>query len=542
MLAVVILTGILSGISNTALLAVINSAFTQGDSASSKLLLAFSCLCLVLPLSRFVSEVLLTRLAAETILDLRLKMSRHILAAPLRQLEELGPHRLLATLTEDIPTITNALTAIPVLCINVAVVVAALVYLGWLSPILLLMLLGFMALGMGSYYLLTLKALSYFRLMRDLSNTLFKHFRALTEGAKELKLHSDRREAFFEESLQPTARALLEYNVKGNRIYSAANCWGQVLIFILIGLMLFVLPAFRATSSQVITGYILALLYMMTPLQIILTTLPIMGRAKIAGERIEELGASLTGGFAENKSVHTSPPKVHWLSLDLIGVTHEYRSESGKHSFMLGPLNLSFRPAELVFLIGGNGSGKTTFAKVLTGLYGPENGEVRVDGEVITDQNRESYRQRFSVIFSDFYVFDSLLGLYRVDLDTNIEERLAQLQLSEKVTIEKGTLSTTDLSRGQRKRLALLTAYLEDRPFYVFDEWAADQDPVFKEIFYHQLLPELKARGRTVLVISHDDSYYHVADRIIKLDYGKMVYDNKTPHTARVAVEVPDLV
>jgi putative ATP-binding cassette transporter len=542
LLAVVIFTGVLSGISNTALLAVINSAFTRGASAPGTLIITFICLCLVLPLSRFVSEILLVKLAAGTILDLRLKMGRHILGAPLRQLEELGTHRLLATLTEDIPTITNALTAIPVLCINVAVVVAALAYLGWLSPVLLLILLGLMALGTGSYYLLTLKAMTSFRLMRDLSNTLFKHFRALTEGAKELKLHYDRREAFFKEALQPTAESLLKYNVKGNRIYSAANCWGQVLIFILIGFLLFALPAFKAMNSQIVNGYILALLYMMTPLQIILTTLPIMGRAKIAGERIEELGTSLSGGLVEKRGDGANRFNAHWQTLDLIGVTHEYRSESGKHSFTLGPLHMSFRSAELVFVIGGNGSGKTTFAKVLTGLYAPEGGEIRVDGEPITDQNREAYRQQFSAIFSDFFIFDSLLGLYKVDLETKIEEHLALLQLAEKITIEKGALSTTDLSRGQRKRLALLTAYLEDRPFYVFDEWAADQDPVFKEFFYYQMLPELKARGKTVLVISHDDRYYHVADRIIKLDYGKMMYDQESAGTERAAVETPKLV
>jgi len=135
-----------------------------------------------------------------------------------------------------------------------------------------------------------------------------------------------------------------------------------------------------------------------------------------------------------------------------------------------------------------------------------------------------------------------LLGLYKVDFDGKIQERLTQLQLSEKVVIEGGALSTTDLSRGQRKRLALLTAYIEDRPFYVFDEWAADQDPVFKEIFYYQLLPELKAMGKTVLVISHDDRYYSVADRVIKLDYGKLEYDDRMRHAQDPEAKVTELV
>ena len=176
---------------------------------------------------------------------------------------------------------------------------------------------------------------------------------------------------------------------------------------------------------------------------------------------------------------------------------------------------------ELVFLIGGNGSGKTTLAKLLVGLYVPEAGEIRWHGQSITDDNRESYRQHFSAVFSDFYLFDSLLGLDTVKLDTRARDYLVQLQLNHKVQVEDGRLSTLDLSQGQRKRLALLTAYLEDRSFYVFDEWAADQDPLFKQFFYLQLLPELQARDKTVLVITHDDQYFHMADRCLKLEEGK---------------------
>jgi putative ATP-binding cassette transporter len=173
--------------------------------------------------------------------------------------------------------------------------------------------------------------------------------------------------------------------------------------------------------------------------------------------------------------------------------------------------------------VGGNGSGKYTLAKLITGLYIPEEGEISWDGQIISTQNREWYRQHFSVVFSDFYLFEDILGLENVNLDHQARGYLQQLQLDHKVKVEDGRLSTTALSQGQRKRLALLSAYLEDRPIYLFDEWAADQDPPFKEIFYTKLLPELRDRGKTVVVISHDDRYFYVADRIIKLDYGRIV-------------------
>src|SRR5690606_27967207 len=107
-------------------------------------------------------------------------------------------------------------------------------------------------------------------------------------------------------------------------------------------------------------------------------------------------------------------------------------------------------------------------------------------------------------------------------LDIETQKHLAQLQLDHKVRVENGTFSTLRLSQGQRKRLALLVAYLEDRPFYVFDEWAADQDPVFKKIFYTEILPSLKAKGKTVIAITHDDGYFHVADRCFKFEDGKL--------------------
>jgi len=179
---------------------------------------------------------------------------------------------------------------------------------------------------------------------------------------------------------------------------------------------------------------------------------------------------------------------------------------------------------ETIFLVGGNGSGKTTFAKVLTGLYQPESGEIRLADQLIGDHNRDQYRQNFSAVFSDFYLFDSFVGLSAPGLDHRAADYLSKLGLADKVCVNNGVLSTTELSQGQRKRLALLTAYLEDRPFLVFDEWASDQDPQFKEVFYTKLLPELKDRGKTVLVITHDDRYLGMADRVVKLDCGKISY------------------
>jgi putative ATP-binding cassette transporter len=252
-----------------------------------------------------------------------------------------------------------------------------------------------------------------------------------------------------------------------------------------------------------------------------------VARANIAMGKVESLGLSLMDAAKKEAPAKEEEPEAgpDWESLELVGVTHTYHRERENTTFTLGPIDLTFRPGELTFLIGGNGSGKTTLAKLITGLYSPEEGEIRFDGRPVTDENRDDYRQFFSVVFYDFFLFEKLLGLGVSRLDERAREYLAQLQLDHKVQVKDGALSTIDLSQGQRKRLALLTAFLEDRPFYIFDEWAADQDPIFRDIFYLELLPELKSKGKTVLVISHDDRYYHLGDRVIKLDYGKIEYD-----------------
>jgi putative ATP-binding cassette transporter len=182
--------------------------------------------------------------------------------------------------------------------------------------------------------------------------------------------------------------------------------------------------------------------------------------------------------------------------------------------------SLSFELGEIVVVAGGNGSGKTTLAKLLCGLYLPLSGTIRFQGREITADVIDDYRQHFSAVFSDFHLFDTLLGIEGIDVDDRATKYSQDLGLNKKVSIVNGKFSTTNLSQGQRKRLALLVAYLEDRSIYLFDEWAADQDPHFKEIFYRSLLPDLKERGKTIILISHDDRFYDIGDHIITLDSG----------------------
>ncbi|PLZ88902.1 ABC transporter ATP-binding protein [Fischerella muscicola CCMEE 5323] len=535
LLSLAVLAGILSGGCAAGLIALINATLSQNQPSTTTLVSSFVALCLVRLIANFASQVLLIHLSEKAILDLRMLLSRRILASPLRQLEQIGAYRLLAVLTEDIRTISSTVLIIPFFCINIAIVIACLIYLGWLSTTVFVIGVCFLFLGIFSYLIPMMKAMSLLELAREQEDRLFNHFCAITQGTKELKLHRQRRQSFLKEDLCTTALSYRRHNVVGMSVFAAAASWGQILFFIVIGLLLFTLPSLTKIHFTIISAYALTIIYMMSPLEHIMSMLPTVTRALVALKKAESLGLSLPTSSNETYSEKVLSLGQFWQYLELVNVTHTYYQEREETNFILGPINLKFHPGELIFIVGGNGSGKSTLAKLISGLYIPETGEIYLDGKLIDNHNREWYRQQFSVVFSDFYLFERLLGLDNSNLDAQTQNYLVQLQLDHKVKVKDGVLSTTNLSQGQRKRLALLTTYLEDRPIYMFDEWASDQDPVFKEIFYTQLLPELKSRGKSVLVITHDDRYFYIADRIVKLEYGKVKYD-KSPALLSISV------
>lgn len=523
-----VVTALLSGACNAGLIAAVNEALNRSGAVGGWLIAVFAALGLGRLVSSYFAQVISVRFSQGTIAQLRRDLVQAILRAPLRQVEELGAPRLLVALTDDVYHVTQALLAIPILAVNVALLLGGAVYLAWLSLPMLLGLLGLAVVGAVGHRLLVRGAYRSLYAARDNEDQLFGHFRALTEGIKELKLHRHRRGVFFSRDIQETTEAYQQHNIMAENRFALAQHWSQLLFYLLIGLVLFLLPSLATVRPDALTGYVITALYLMGPLAGVLSSFSLFGRSNVALAKIEGLGISLATRAPETNGAMPPEAELSFQRLELTAVTHSYHNEKDDSHFMVGPVNLTFRPGEIVFLVGGNGCGKSTLAKIIAGLYPPEGGEIRVDGRMVTEANRDDYRQLFSAVFSDFYLFSNFMGLSGANVDEQARFYLRQLHLDRKVKIEGQKLSTTSLSQGQRKRLALLTAYLEDRPFYLFDEWASDQDPEFKNIFYRQLLPELKARGKTVLVITHDDNYFSCADRIIKLDYGRIVYEKST--------------
>src|SRR5215207_2468399 len=423
LMIVAILSSFLAGVGYTLLVALTKQILTSGVVTQTGTIWMFMGFCIAIPLFGFVSQYILLDLTSRAGYELRIQLSRQILSAPMRQLEKLGPHRLLATITEDIGSVIEMVTLLPQMLTQLAMMAGCLLYLGWLSWQLLLIMLAYMVLGLISHQLPLLKAFHYFRLTREQWDAMYNAFHGLIVGTKELKLNTRRREGFLSQQLEPAAFALQQYGMKANAIAMAVSNWGQILFFIFIGLVLFVTPHVLAVEQQVLVGYTLAVLFLITPLTMILNQIPTVERAALAAERIEELGMSLAEMKPESLALRPAPD-TSWRRLDLIDVMHVYRHDGADEEFELGPITLSMKPGELIFLIGGNGSGKTTLAKLLMGLYHPDSGEIRVDGRLITEAQRDDYRQRFSVVFYDFYLFERLFGADAGDLDARSESYL----------------------------------------------------------------------------------------------------------------------
>src|SRR6266404_1488517 len=432
------LTALLSGACNAGLIALVNAVLNRPGASTALLVWSFVGLGICKLATNFISQVTLTKSSQDIIANLRRDLVRKILAVPLRHLEELGAPRLLVALTDDVLNISQALLIIPAFAVNLAILLGGAAYLGWLSWKVLLAMCGFILVGGLGYRLLIASGFSRLSLAREEEDKLFGHFRALTEGIKELKLHRRRRAAFLTQGVQMTTENFQRHNVAAESRFIIAHSWGHLLFFTLVGLVLFVLPKLEPLTTQTLTGYVVTTLYLMGPLAGVMGSLSVFGRANVSLEKVDGLGVSLTARCKEECSL-IRPEKTNGFErLELVGATHSYQHEKDDGNFALGPIHLQFEAGELVFVAGGNGSGKSTLAKLVTGLYPPETGEIRLDGNEITDANRDDYRQLFSAVFSDFYLFESLLGLSAANLDAQAQDYLIQLHLDHKVKLRNG--------------------------------------------------------------------------------------------------------
>jgi putative syringomycin transport system ATP-binding/permease protein len=428
--------------------------------------------------------------------------------------------------------LTHTLMILPMILVQATIFVFGIAYLAWLSWIIFFLTIGSMVIGVILYSFFFRRGMSFSRKVRDEFNVFNENTHGLVFGIKELKLNSDRRRWFRRAAIDFSSKRVARYNFIEGLWFTGGGNVEQISFAILIGFLIFGAPSFEVLDATTLTACVLAILYVMGPLAMLVGTVPQLGEGTVACERLADFGFSISDQEARvldrsQAHVKMQPSLKGWNRIELQDVRVNYRGYDSPNEFELGPVNMQVGPGELVFIVGGNGSGKSTLAKILTGLYSPTQGRILLDAEPVNDGNRDLYRSLFTAVFTDFQLFNRVIGPGRETANTVLaQEYLARLGLAEKVQIKGRNYTTTKaLSNGQRKRLALLCAYLEDRPIYVLDEWAADQDPLFKKFFYETLLQDLKSRGKCVIIITHDDQYFELADRIIKLSDGRIVSD-----------------
>jgi len=521
-LIVSVVLGILGGLSITGLLATINQALHNDGITSSGLLLAFGGLCALALLGSILSDIGTNHVGQHVIAKLRIDLGSRILSAPIDQLERYRTHRLIPVLTHDVDTVSDFAFAFAPLAVSLSVTLGCLTYLAGLSLPMFLTTVVAILIGSAIQYAARMRGLQGFFEARELEDDLQKQNRSIAEGAKELRINRPRRLRLFEDKLKGTTRRICDIQLRAIRQFVIAKGFGSTLFFIVIGVALGFQSIWPSTDKATLSGFILVLLYMKGPLEHLIGTLPIVSRAQVAFKRIADLSAQFSSSEPHLLLDEHKPVVSSIDSLELHEVRYTYPAQPDVPPFVLGPVNLKIKRGETLFIVGENGCGKTTLIKLLLGLYVPQQGSILLDGQPVTAHSCDDYRQLFTTIFSDYFLFEDLIqGDEAIPEDA--EQYLQRLEIAHKVNIHDGKFSTTDLSTGQRKRLALLQAWTEKRPVLVFDEWAADQDPTFRRIFYNELLPSLKALGKTIIVISHDDRYFDCADHLLKLQSGKVL-------------------
>lgn len=515
----IVLASILSGIANMGIILLITSSLK--DSVSIKyMLFYFSLLLVVYLLGRRYVQISLIRITREIIFDVRVKLVEKIFSTSYEKFEKIDKGRVYATLNDDVNTVGNAANMIVSLVSSTITAGGVFLYLATLELWATLLTIGLIVAMSLIYTSITRRTQQYFEKARDAQNFFLRLVGGIIDGFKELSLRRNKKLEYRDD----VAKIAGEYNEKtslAQRKFLHASLLGELSLMILLGTAAFgISELFPGIEQYKVTNFVILVLYLNGPLNIILNSVPGIMQLKIAWNRIHTFINEIPANL--NLETPSRPLKKEQVqSIRAEGIAYRYGNENGKDGFSVGPVNLEVKRGQILFIIGGNGSGKTTLAKLITGLYTPSEGKMFINDKEVGSGELIEY---FSAIFSPCYLFEKLYDVNTTERAEEINRYLHLLGLTDKVEIKDGCYSTINLSSGQRKRLAMLQSYLDDSPICLFDEWAADQDPEYRNFFYRKLLPDMKKKGKIIIAITHDDHFFDVADKILKMDLGKTEY------------------
>ena len=512
-----------AGLSNAMVLAVINVGAEQASARKPTLLVPILFLVAVAVYSAGLRYFMATSISqVETVLDrMRIRLADKVRRFDLGPLEHIGKTVVYAAITKETSAISQTAQAVVVGFQAGVLIFFTAIYVAVLSKI-AFVLTAITATVIGVTFIRRSKELNleqHATLRRE--NELFELLTHLLEGFKEVRLNRQRSDALYGHFVEISDSAM-RMKVRTMAQICRSFIQSQVSFYLLMGVIVFVVPRFSTTFSGEIVKIAAAVLFVTGPLAGVIGMVPAIAISNASVENIERLEETLDRSLSVRaKQLARVRPLQHFREISLERVVFSYEDETGA-VFTVGPIDFTVRPGEIVFIAGGNGSGKSTFLKLFTGLYFPQEGVVRLDGTVVDADSYDRYRSLFSTVFTDFHLFDRLYGMYDLS-DEEVERRLDLIEMRGKTHVVDSVFETLELSSGQRKRLALLISMLEDRAIYVFDEMAADQDPPFRRKFYKEILPLLRQSGKAVVAVTHDDKYFEDGDRLLKMEEGKMV-------------------
>ena len=484
---------------------------------AASLLIYYQCNKIALLRANVVIEQLLK--------DLRVRITDKLRRSELPVVDRLGRSQLYGLISRE----TNHLSVTFPLLVDSfqqsILLLVSLVYLAYLSPMALAVFV--LAVGLG--------VLGYRQINDDFRETLERGFGHqarmldttgdIIKGFKELRLNTRRSDAAMS-AYGAASRSAEAAAVQAGEHWASLILLSSFVTYLMLGVVGFVLPQYMTAHGVLIFQLIPTLLFCMGPLAKIVAQSPMFIQAGVGLRALAEIERELDTGRsvspAEARAMGAAYKGFHEIAYR--GLTFSYGDPDDGARFHVGPLDLTVKAGETVFLVGGNGSGKSTTLRLLTGLYPADDGVIEIDGRPVEERAIAGLRELISAVFADFHLFDRLYGIEHAD-PAEVQRLIVEMGLAHKVSFENGGFTQTNLSTGQRKRLALIAALLEDREIYVFDEWSAEQDVHFRKFFYTKILADLKARGKTIIAVTHDERYWHVADRVVRLDLGTVLWD-----------------
>lgn len=529
--AALVLLSIVNGLLNIGLLMIINNAIAGQPFFfyPEYTWLTFTVLILFSLVTTKIFQSYMTRLTVQMNFEFEMAILRKLRNARYQDFERLGNEKVY-TAMEDIRALGN----LPEVFMNavraIIIIICCFIYLFTISVTGGAAILGLMVLLLIFYLVRNAMIEKELNLLRNLQNHYFRYLQDLLYGFKELKMSITRNSSMHEQFLEKNREQGKKLRLSTSLKYMNNELTGSYSWYVVIGVILFALPRLFQIEIGGISAFLVTILYLMGPIAVLITLAPIYTNVKIALERLGRFNSLLGNQFsALELQAYTNNLDEPFESIRFEQVCYEYFDERQQKTFMFGPLDLEITKGETLFVVGGNGSGKSTFVSLLTGLYRPQSGMIFFNDVPVSEDNYPYYSNKMSAIFTHAYLFNENYDGHRLDAGNKTLAGLIEtFKLTDVVRYnkEKNTIDK-NLSKGQQKRLAMVYALLENTSIVVLDEWAAEQDPGFRAFFYQHLLPELKSQGKTIVAITHDDDYLSAADRVVKFDFGKVAYDKK---------------